>query len=65
MRSRLRAEAPTRPYRIRLSPAEADRLKAAAAVNRQTLGAFLRDAGQEAASDCLDDDASRRRSVTR
>jgi uncharacterized protein (DUF1778 family) len=55
MSSKPRAEAVRRPFAVRLSPAEEARLRAAAAVNRQKLGAFLRDAGDCAAAECLED----------
>lgn len=55
MAGKFRAEGPTRPIPIRLSTLERRRLVAAAVVNRQTLSAFLRDAGAEAAADCLED----------
>jgi uncharacterized protein (DUF1778 family) len=60
MAGKFRAEGPTRPVPIRLSTLERRRLVAAADVNRQTLSAFLRDAGAEAAADCLEDPPGRR-----
>lgn len=49
-----RAEAPTRPTTVRLSPAEHQRLKQAAQVNRQRPGEFIRDAVLAATEDCLE-----------
>lgn len=49
-----RAEAVSRPFRVRLSPAERDILRRAAAINRQDQSAFARDALMTAASECLE-----------
>jgi len=49
-----RAEAPSKPLRIRLSPAELDRMQKAANANRQRLSDFARDAIVTAADDCLE-----------
>jgi len=49
-----RAEAPSSPFRLRLSPAEYDRLKKAAKLNRQPTSDFARDALVTAAEDCLE-----------
>lgn len=51
---RPRAEAPARPFRVRLSPAELERVEKAARVNRQEPADFARDALVTAAEDCLD-----------
>lgn len=51
-----RAEAPGRLFHVRLSPRELDRVRRAAAVNRQGLSEFARDALVSAASDSLDDE---------
>jgi uncharacterized protein (DUF1778 family) len=40
---------------VRLTPTERALIEKAAAVNRQPLAAFVRDAIQEAAADCLDE----------
>lgn len=50
----LRAEAPSVPVVIRFSPAELDRIKRAASVNRQDKSEFARDAIVTAAEDCLE-----------
>ena len=50
-----RAEAPAEPFRVRLSPAERDRVERAARVNRQRMSDFARDALVTAAEDCLED----------
>ena len=55
MSQKPRAEAPSRPLAVRLSPAERDRAKEAAKVNRQTVSDFCRDAIVTAAADCLED----------
>ncbi len=52
----LRAEAPTQPMPVRLSPAERDQLKQAAKVNHQKTSQFARDAIVTAAEDCLEHD---------
>ena len=49
-----RAEAPAVPFRIRLSPAERERLEAAAAANHQTPADFARDALVTAAEETLE-----------
>lgn len=54
MANKTRAEAPSRPVPVRLSPAERDRLLEAARVNRQTVSQFARDALLTAADDCLE-----------
>lgn len=51
----LRAEAPSKPFRFRVSPAERDIIKRAAALNRQAESTFARDAVLTAASECLED----------
>jgi CxxC motif-containing protein (DUF1111 family) len=51
-----RAEAAARPFLVRLSPAERDRVERAARVNRQPAADFARDALVTAASESLDDD---------
>jgi hypothetical protein len=56
MARRSRAEAPSRPVTVKLSPVERDRLYQAALRNQQTMSAFLRDAGDAAAADCLEPD---------
>ncbi len=54
MAARTRAEAPGHPLRVRFSPAERILAERAAAVNRQSLSAFLRDAAVTAAAECLE-----------
>jgi uncharacterized protein (DUF1778 family) len=49
-----RAEAPTKPYPVRLSPAERERIKQAARANHQTEAQFVRDAVMDAAEECLE-----------
>ena len=49
-----RAEAPSRPVPVRLSPAELRRACEAAAVNHQLVGDFIRDAIVTASEDCLE-----------
>jgi uncharacterized protein (DUF1778 family) len=49
-----RAEAPSTPVRVRLSPAEQARAQEAAKANRQNLSQFIRDAVVTAAEDCLE-----------
>jgi uncharacterized protein (DUF1778 family) len=51
---RPRAEAPSSPLLTRLSPAERDRVKLAAAANNQSVSEFMRDALVTAAEDCLE-----------
>lgn len=51
---RLRAEAPSFPLPIRLSPQERQRVKLAADVNHQSISEFARDALVTAAEDCLE-----------
>lgn len=53
--SRPRAEAPSTPLPIRLSPAERQRISVAARLNHQTVSQFARDALVTAADDCLED----------
>jgi uncharacterized protein (DUF1778 family) len=48
----VRAEAPSRPYPLRLSPAEAEVIRRAAGVNGQGLAEFVRQAALGAAADC-------------
>ncbi len=50
----LRAEAPARPYRVRLSPLERDLVERAAAVNQQCGTDFARLAMLTAAAECLE-----------
>ena len=50
----VRAEAPSAPMPVRLSPDERDRLNQAAAANHQTPSAFARDAVVTAAAECLE-----------
>lgn len=50
-----RAEAAAEPFRVRLSPAELERLTAAAAANRQKPADFARDALVTAASETLEE----------
>lgn len=50
-----RAEAPSVPLPVRLSPAERERVKEAARVNGQNVSQFARDALVTAAEDCLED----------
>jgi len=51
----IRAEAPSgQPWRVRLSPDERDRAREAARVNQQTVSAFVRDAIDSAAAECLE-----------
>ena len=50
-----RAEAPSTPFHVRLSPAERERVKEAAQINRQTPSQFARDALLTAAEDSLED----------
>jgi uncharacterized protein (DUF1778 family) len=52
-----RAEAPSKPVPVRLSPLELRRACEAARVNHQTVGAFIRDAIVTAASECLEEAA--------
>lgn len=47
----------TKPYAIRLTKAERDRIKEAARVNRQKPAQFVRDAIVTAADDCLESTA--------
>lgn len=49
-----RAEAPTKVFRMRLSPLEQERVKLAAKVNGQKFAEFARDALVTAAEDCLE-----------
>lgn len=51
---RARAEAPSIVQSVRLSPAERARVEEAAAVNRQRVSEFARDALVTAAEDCLE-----------
>jgi uncharacterized protein (DUF1778 family) len=50
----LRAEAPSRPIRVKISPAERALAQEAAKINHQNLSEFTRDAILTAASDCLE-----------
>jgi uncharacterized protein (DUF1778 family) len=50
----VRAEAPSSPLPIRLSPDERECVEMAARVNRQTPSQFARDALVTAASECLE-----------
>lgn len=54
MARRIRAEAPSEPVRVRLSPVEKQMARDAAHINRQKLSAFIRDAIVSAAGDCLE-----------
>lgn len=54
MAARTRAEAPSVPVPIRLSPAERDLVQQAAKVNHQRPSQFIRDAIITAAGDCLE-----------
>jgi uncharacterized protein (DUF1778 family) len=49
-----RAEAPSRPIRLRLSPDERVRVTTAATVNHQNISQFARDALVTAADECLE-----------
>lgn len=49
-----RAEAPSRPVRVRLSPLELRRAAEAAQRNHKKVGDFIRDAILEASADCLE-----------
>ncbi len=49
-----RAEAPSLPLHVRLSPAERKQVERAARANHQTVSDFARDALSEAADDCLE-----------
>jgi uncharacterized protein (DUF1778 family) len=49
-----RAEAPSQPVQVRLSPEERVRVDEAARVNHQTRSEFLRDAAVTAAEECLE-----------
>ena len=49
-----RAEAPSAPLTVRLSPAERERVEQAAKVNRLSRSQFSRDALLTAAEDCLE-----------
>lgn len=51
---RLRADAPSRPVGVRLSPEERRMVEDAAAVNHQRFSEFARDALVTAAADCLE-----------
>lgn len=53
-----RAEAPSEPVRIRLSPWERQRFTLAARVNHQNLSQFARDAIVTATEDCLESSVS-------
>jgi uncharacterized protein (DUF1778 family) len=50
-----RAEAPSQPTPVRLSPHERERVKMAAQVNHQNRSEFMRDAIVTAASECLEE----------
>ena len=60
----MRAEAPSVPFQVRLSPAERARVELAARVNHQTVSAFARDALVTTAEDCLEDRAGAARERT-
>lgn len=49
-----RAEAPSTPLQVRLSPEERQAVDAAAAANHQTTSQFARDALVTAAAECLE-----------
>jgi uncharacterized protein (DUF1778 family) len=49
-----RAEAPSVPLTIRVSPIERERLEQAARVNRQSLSQFSRDVLLDEAEECLE-----------
>lgn len=49
-----RAEAAAEPFRVRLSPAERERVERAARANHQEPSDFVRDAIVTAAEDCLE-----------
>jgi len=49
-----RAEAPSTPFRVRLSPEERALAQQAAKANHQSMSEFMRDALVTAASDCLE-----------
>ncbi len=53
-----RAEAPSLPFTVRISPDERQRVDEAAKANHQTTSEFARDALVTAADDCLDDPTS-------
>jgi uncharacterized protein (DUF1778 family) len=58
----VRAEAPSRPVSVRLSPRELRRATEAAQINHQLVGDFIRDAIVTAAEECLEvSDGSPRR----
>ncbi len=50
----MRAEAPSSPLPIRLSPDERETVRLAAKCNHQTQSAFIRDALVTAAAECLE-----------
>ncbi len=52
-----RTDEPTKPYTLRLTKAERERIKKAARVNRQKPADFARDALVTAADDCLESTA--------
>ncbi len=54
MAGKSRAEAPSTPSQVRLSPAERSLVDAAASVNHQTFSDFARDALASAAGECLE-----------
>jgi len=54
-----RAEAPSAPTTVRLSPAEREQVERAAKINHQSVSEFSRDALLTAAADCLEDPRSR------
>jgi len=51
---KLRADAPSLPFQVRLSPAERVRVEEAARLNHQTVSDFARDALVTAAAECLE-----------
>lgn len=59
MARKSRAEAPSEPFRVRLSPDELKRFTIAARVNHQNLSQFARDAIVTAAEDCLESSETR------
>jgi uncharacterized protein (DUF1778 family) len=60
-RGTVRAEAPSRPVSVRLSPRELKRAAEAAQINHQLIGDFIRDAIVTAAEECLENTESPRR----
>jgi len=60
MPRKLRAEAPSKPVRFRLSPMELRQAAIAAHINRQSVAEFIRDAIVTAAADCIEEHELRR-----